>query len=135
MLDNKMNNKPLNNIELISIFNKNIDDFLDTLISHFPKDHNFILLKILLNTGRINYDSLLISFADTLIPNKQLILDKNPDFFITKCSHIFKDINQHISGTDTFKRVWMSPRLTEEEREILWRWFKLFLNISIEYKT
>ena len=130
-----MNNKPLNSIELIGIFIKNIEEFLDTLINHFPKEHNFILLKILLNTNRINYDTLLTSFSSTLIPNKQLILDKNPDFFINGCNLIFKDINQHIIGTDTFKRVWLSPRLTEDEREILWRWFKLFLNISLEYKS
>lgn len=130
-----MNNKPLNNSELIGIFRKNIDDFLDTLINHFPKEHNFILLKILLNTNRISYDSLLKSFSSTLLPNKQLIIDKNNDFFINNCSSIFKDISQHINGADTFKRVWLYPRLTDEERDILWRWFKLFLNISIEYKN
>jgi hypothetical protein len=130
-----MNNKPLNNSELVGIFKKNIDDFLDTLINHFPKEHNFILLKILLNTNRINYESLLKSFSSTLVPNKQLIIDKNQDFFINNCSPIFKDISQHINGSDTFKRVWLYPRLTDEERDILWRWFRLFLNISLEYKN
>ena len=36
-------------------------------------------------------------------------------------------------NTNYFKRIWGSETLTEDDRNNLWKWFKLFLNIAIEY--
>ena len=34
---------------------------------------------------------------------------------------------------DHFKKIWTSDTLTEDDKENLWKWFKLFLDIAIEY--
>ncbi len=121
----------MNKIELINLFNKSFNDFLDILIDKFPKEQDFILINILLNTQRLNPLDLMLHFSNILIPNKQLILDKSPDFFIYKTSHMFYGINEHINTSNSFKRIW--NHLHDEEREMLWKWFKLFLNICSEY--
>ena len=34
---------------------------------------------------------------------------------------------------DHFKKIWTSETLTEDDKENLWKWFKLFLDIAIQY--
>ncbi len=120
----------MNKVELINLFNKNFNEFLDILIDKFPKEQDFIVINILLNTNRLSSSDLIHNFSNVLIPNKQLILDKSPDFFINKTSNLFYGIQ--LTSISSFKPIW--NRLHSEERELLWRWFKLFLNICIEYE-
>jgi len=121
----------MNKIELIDLFNKSFNDFLDILIDKFPKEQDFILINILLNTQRLKHSDIMLNLSNILIPNKQLILDKSPDFFINKVSHMFYGINEHINSSNSFKRIW--NHLQDEEREMMWKWVKLFLNICSEY--
>lgn len=120
----------MNKVELINLFNKNFNEFLDILIDKFPKEQDFILINILLNTNRLSCSDLLENFSNFLIPNKNLILEKSPEFFINNTSNLFYGIN--LTSITSFKPIW--NRLQSEEREMLWRWFKLFLNICLEYK-
>ena len=122
----------MNKTELINLFNKNFNDFLDILIDKFPKEQDFILISILLKTQRISYVDLIHNFSSVLTPNKQLILNKSSDFFIYKTSNMFYGINEHINSSNSFKRIW--NHLQTEEREMLWKWFKLFLNICLEHE-
>lgn len=122
----------MNKSELINLFNKNFNDFLDILIEKFPKEQDFILINILINTQRIYSVDLIHNFSSVLLPHKQLILDKSPDFFLHNSSYIFVGLNELIVSTNSFKRIW--NRLSTEERDMMWRWFKLFLNICVEYE-
>ncbi len=122
----------MNKSELINLFNNNFNQFLDILIEKFPKEQDFILINILINTQRVYCVDLIRNFSSVLIPNKQLILDRSPDFFINNSSNIFVGINDLITSSNSFKRIWKS--LSLEERDMMWRWFKLFLNICIEYE-
>lgn len=122
----------MNKSELINIFNNNFNQFLDILIEKFPKEQDFILINILINTQRVYCVDLIRNFSSVLIPNKQLILDRSPDFFINNSSNIFVGINDLITSSSSFKRIWKS--LSLEERDMMWRWFKLFLNICLEYE-
>jgi len=121
----------MNKTELINLFNNSFNEFLDILIEKFPKEQDFILINILLNTQRLKHSDIMLNLSNILIPNKQLILDKSPDFFIHKVSHMFYGINEHINPSNSFKRIW--NHLQDEEREMMWKWFKLFLNICSEY--
>ena len=120
----------MNKVELINLFNKNFNEFLDILIDKFPKEQDFILINILLNTNRLSSGDLINNFSNVLIPNKQLILVKSSEFFINNTSNLFYGL--HLTSITSFKPIW--NRLNSEEREMLWRWFKLFLNICLEYK-
>ena len=120
----------MNKVELINLFNKNFNEFLDILIDKFPKEQDFILINILLNTNRLSSGDLINNFSNVLIPNKQIILDKSSEFFINNTSNLFYGL--HLTSITSFKPIW--NRLNSEEREMLWRWFKLFLNICLEYK-
>ena len=122
----------MNKSELITLFNNNFNQFLDILIEKFPKEQDFILINILINTQRVYCVDLIRNFSSVLIPNKQLILDRSPDFFINNSSNIFVGINDLITSSSSFKRIWKS--LSLEERDMMWRWFKLFLNICLEYE-
>ena len=89
----------MNKTELINLFNNSFNEFLDILIEKFPKEQDFILINILLNTQRLKHPDIMLNLSNILIPNKQLILDKSPDFFIHKTSHMFYGINEHINSS------------------------------------
>ena len=66
-----------------------------------------------------------------------MILNKNEKFFLEKCSDILKNIpNINIENIkiDHFRKIWLSTALTNEDRETLWEWFKLFVKLAKQYE-
>jgi hypothetical protein len=66
-----------------------------------------------------------------------MIISRNEIFFLEECGKILKNsagVNIENSKIDHFKKIWTSPILTDEDREQIWRWFKLFLKLSKEYQ-
>ena len=46
-------------------------------------------------------------------------------------SNLFDGLSN--SKVSHFKNIWLSSSLTDDDREQLWKWFKLFANIVVKY--
>ncbi len=123
----------MNTEELVRLFKERLEAFLNILIEQFPKEKDFILIQLALRSNMVNMEECLKDFTSIILPHKDMVLNKNEDFFLTKCKALLSGTKVDSEQVDHFKRIWTSDTLTEDDRENLWKWFKFFLNIAIQY--
>ena len=126
----------MNKEELVRIFKERLEAFLNVLIDQFPLEKDFVILQLGVRGEIIPPEKTLIKFTKSIIPHKDMVLNKDKEFFLTKCDSVLLSMYSDKlknKNTNYFKRIWGSETLTEDDRNNLWKWFKLFLNIAIEY--
>ena len=126
----------MNKEELVRIFKERLEAFLNVLIDQFPSEKDFVILQLGIRGEIIPSEKTLFNFTKAIIPYKDMVLNKDKEFFLTKCDTVLLSMYSDKlknKNTNYFKRIWGSETLTEDDRNNLWKWFKLFLNIAIEY--
>ena len=127
--------RTLSKLEILRLFREKIIDFFDALIEQFPNEGDFVLLRILVEDAPV--EATIKNFYKVVFPHSEMITLKNENFFLEKCPEILKSIpgsSIEINKIEHFKRVWLSPILTDEDKEQMWKWFNLFLNLSQQYQ-
>lgn len=125
----------MNNKELLKLFKSNVLSFLDNVISVFPKETHFIFFKLAVKSGLVSEKKILKDFSEIIIPHKEMVLQRNEEFFLTKCKSLVSNLpNVKDDDVDHFKNMWTSEQLTDEDRENIWKYFILFLNIALKYE-
>ena len=123
----------MNTEELVRLFKERLEAFLNILIEQFPKEKDLILIQLGLRSNMVNMEECLNEFTSIILPHKDMVLNKNEDFFLTKCKALLSGTKIDSEQVDHLKRIWTSDTLTEDDRENLWKWFRFFLNIAIQY--
>jgi hypothetical protein len=123
----------LTNYQLVNIFKKYLNDFVEGLTDQFPREKDFYTLQLLIKTDQINMENILREFSKVIIPHKDMVLERNEDFFLTKCKTLLSGTDIKSDQVDHFKRIWQSPSLSDDDKVVMWRWFKNFLDIAIQY--
>lgn len=126
----------MNKEELIRIFKDRFEAFLNVLIDQFPNEKDFVILQLGIRGEVISPEKVLINFSKAIVPFKEMVLNKDEDFFLTKFDSVLLSLYSDKlknKNTNYFKRIWTTPTLNEDDRNSLWKWVKLFLNIVIEY--
>ncbi len=124
-----MSSTILSKSEILKLFKENILNFLDALIEKFNKESDFIMLRILFE--QIDMQDAMKIFAPRIIPYIDMIKNKDENFFLN-CDGLFEGISQ--SKVSHFKNIWLSPDLSEDDKDQLWRWFRFFGNLANQYK-
>jgi hypothetical protein len=125
----------MNKGELIRLFKDRLEAFLNVLIDQFPTEKDLVMLQLVVRGNVIDSEKALFNFTKIILPHKEMVLNKDEEFFLSKCGSLLSGslVKVKSDTVDHFKRIWTSDTLTKEDRENLWRWFKLVLNIAIEY--
>ena len=119
----------LSRLDILKLFKTNLIKFLDALIEQFPSEGDLAVLRVFLSE-QIPIEDVLIVFSKRLLPYKQMILNKDEKFFI-EGDDVFKGVS---SDTVSYcKNIWLSEKITSEDKEQIWKWFKLFVNLSEKY--
>lgn len=104
--------------------------FLDELIELFPKEQDFVFIRIFIK-DRIPIVNVMDYIIHKLIPLKQLILDKNDEFFLNN-NILFEQVDNN--KVNHFKRMWTDKKLCEADKNTIWAWFKSFIVLAEKYK-
>jgi hypothetical protein len=115
--------------ELLIMFKNNLLDFLSNLIEQFPKEGDFVLLKILLS-DQVPIDEAMKIFSDRIIPYVDMIKARDERFFL-ESTDLFEGIAN--DKVNYFRNIWLSPNLNQEDKDNLWKWFRLFSNLAVKY--
>ena len=121
--------------QILTIFKDKVIDFFEALIEQFPNEEDFIFLRLVINDAPV--ENVITAVSIAILPYSDMILNKNEKFFLEKCSDILKNIpNINIENIkiDHFRKIWLSTALTNEDRETLWEWFKLFVKLAKQYE-
>ena len=125
----------MSEIEIIKQFKNALITFLDELIAQFPQEGDLVIFRIFLK-DRIPITSILNYFVHKILPLKKMVKERDEDFFLNKCK-LFEEVNNSEEKTKVtrFKRLWRSPTLDEDDKNIIWEWFDSFIYLSEKYQN
>ncbi len=117
-------------------FNEQILNFLSEISALFPEDK---ALKTFYHTvefmKKTNPREVMNQFKNFVYPYKDQILKRDESFFL---NNDFSDSvvqSSSISEMIRIKNIWASGKLTENDKNCIWNYFKVFLYlIDKEYK-
>lgn len=121
--------------QLLQEFKEQILKFLDELIDQFPRQPEFVIIRIFVK-DQIPVADVLGRFIVEVLPLRHLIRDHNEVVFLNSDA-ISNAISS--SGSDTMdnvnqlKKLWQSEQLDEQDRLTIWRWMELFIKLAERY--
>ena len=117
-------------IDVLRLFKDNVIKFLMALIEILPKEGDIILLRVMFET-QIPVETAMQIFSSRILPFADMVRNKDERFFL-ECTDLFAGLQRE--KVSYFKDLWLSEELTAEDKEQLWKWFRLFLNLAIQYE-
>jgi hypothetical protein len=118
-------------IDLLNKLKNNLLIFIDELISILPSESDLVLVRFFIK------DHVPIADVMTYISNKLLPLDNyvraKDDRFFLEHQVLFEELRDEQNRVNYFKNVWTN--LDEDNKEVIWNWFALFLNIAKKYNS
>ena len=108
--------------------------FLDELIGQFPHEGDLVIFRIFLK-DRIPMSNILNYCVLKILPLKQMVVDRNEDFFLNHCS-LFEsiEIDSKKDKVNNFKKLWRSKSLDDDDKKVIWQWFDSFIFLSEKYQ-
>ena len=126
----------MSELKLLQTFKNQIINFLDELIQQFPDDAEFVIIRIFVK-DQIPLGDVLGRFIKECLPYHDQIKQKNQSFFL-ESDIIVNALGGNKLGNDVMeklKSLWLSDRLDEDDREMIWKWMGLFFKIAENYKS
>ena len=127
----------MSEIQILQQFKKQLISFFDELISQFPEEPDLVLIRIFLNDQMPIKDVMDVFIRKINKPAegdgltiREMIKNRNENFFVENNS-LFQEISK--MKVNHFKKLWMSGRLDEEDKKIVWKWVDSFLYLSDKY--
>lgn len=107
---------------------KQVIQFMTELSSQFPNYQEFSLGLLALEY--LPPEKLAEKCIEILLPFSNHILNKDETFFLQN-ELVQSDIMQ--SHIHHIKQLWLSNNLDEDDKDVIWTWFKYFIIISEKY--
>jgi len=123
-------------LKLLQTFKNQIINFLDELIQQFPSEAEFVIIRIFVK-DQIPLGDVLGRFIKECLPHHDQIIRKDQAFFL-ESDIIVNALGGSKMGADVMeklKSLWLSNRLDEDDREMIWKWLALFFKIASNYKS
>ena len=119
----------LGKLEILTLFKENVLKFLDALVELFPEESDLIVVRILFE-NQIPIEESLNVFSSRILPARDMIINKNEQFFL-RDDNVFMGINN--DKVIRWKKIWLSKKLDNDDKETIWKWLKIFLSLSEMY--
>lgn len=119
--------------QLLKLLKSQIILFMDELISIFPNEKEFVFIRFLLK-DQIPIKRVMKYIREDLIPIEDHIEQKNEDFFLKN-----QDLDERAQSSgkgmklNFFRTLW-TKSCDPENKEIIWQWFKCFVDIGKRYE-
>lgn len=117
----------MNKANLANILKTNFIKFIDELITLFPEETDFILIR-LYSSNTLSNEMLISYMTEKILPLKQMIVDKNEEFFLSN-NDLFDKLNN--GKVSHFKKVWTN--IDDNNKQVIWSWFNCFINLTEKY--
>jgi len=105
--------------------------FLDELIEQFPYEGDFVIIRIFIKDQLPIYD-VIGRFIRDLLPLKEQVVKRDANFFIQN-SLLYTGASLAEEKVNHFKNLWLSNKLDDNDRDIIWKWMDLFISIAEKY--
>lgn len=115
------------------LFKKQVIVFLDELISSFPQQTIFVIIRIYVK-DQIPLDDVLGRYIKFCLPHKDVVANRNEEFIRSDTlMKSFGATEWAINTKKTLEEFWLSDLLDNDNKEMIWKWLNLLMNISNKY--
>jgi len=121
----------MSTINVLRDFIDNMVEFFDELIKQFPDEGDFVFIRIFIK-DRVPAKSIMNHFICEILPLKEHVKQKNDKFFLNH-NILFSQLD-NVNKINHFKQLWQSNRLDNDDRDVIWRWFSLFIRLAEKYQ-
>jgi len=120
-------------INLLQEFRKQLVNFLDEIIEHFPMEGDFVLIRMFIK-DQVPVADILGRFIRDLLPLQEYVKTRNDKFFMEN-SILYTGGRIGEEKINHFKNLWKSDQLDENDKEIIWSWMDLFMKLANNYHS
>ena len=120
-------------MQLMYEFRNQLINFLDELIEQFPEESDLYIIRIFMKDQIPVYD-VLGRYIRDLLPLKKIV-DKRDESFFLQNDILYEQSGVAIDKVNNFRQLWLSDKLDDNDREVIWKWMDLLNNISAKYYT
>ena len=120
----------MSSLQILTEFKKNLVKFLDELIDQFPDEGDFVIFRVLVN-DQLPTQEIMNHFITTILPHKAIIKARDDKVF-TEMNILYFGMDKSKAGA--MKRIWRSPRIDAQDREVIWKWFESFIFLVEKYQ-
>ena len=117
---------------LLKEFQVQLLRFVDELMEQFPHVAEFVIIRIFIKDQVSVYD-LLGRFNRDLLVHKDQVKERNEAFFLENSLFLTKGSVSE-DRVNFFKDLWKSNRLDTSDRQIIWEWMDVFIQIGEKYE-
>jgi hypothetical protein len=118
-------------IKILQKFSETLKQFLDELIEQFPQETDLVIVRVMVN-DQIPVEDVMGEFIKRILPFQEHVKKRNERFFLEDMK-LFEGVD---GGTVVkFKRLWTSDNLDDEDKDIIWNWFDIFIKLMLSYKN
>ena len=110
-------------------FKKSLVQFVDELIDLFPHESDLVVMRVFLDT-QVEIKELMEQFTKFVVPHRELIKTRNDSFFLDT-DDIFGTVD--MGKVLHCKTIWSTGELDSEDKQAMWKWFDLFLQLAERY--
>lgn len=120
--------------DIITIFNKNLDEFVCALASTFPEINDFKMLKSTVKLTQTMDPKLLIKVFNTYVytPYHDEIMKKNESFFLKNDFMTERESHKvDLNIIEKLKNVW--EHLDSDNKELIWQHLQVLTVLTHKY--
>ena len=119
----------INKTVLQQKFKENLLEFFSELVIQFPHEADLIVLRMIMK--EMTAELLIDRFINDILHLKDKVIQRDSTFFLEN-RLLYVDAKLDESKTNHFKELWQK-NIDDEDRETIWQWFDVLINISEEY--
>jgi hypothetical protein len=120
----------MSSLQILTEFKKNLVQFLDELIDQFPEEGDFVIFRVFVN-DQLPTQEIMNHFITSILPHKAIIKARDDKVF-TEMNILYFGMDKSKAGV--MRKIWRSPRLDVQDREVIWRWFDSFIYLVEKYQ-
>jgi hypothetical protein len=120
----------MSSVLILQEFKKALISFFDELIEQFPEEGDLVVIRILLK-DRLPINDIMTYFIGNVLPEKNPIKERDPKFW-TESNALFGLLGQERASN--LKKLWKSPKLDKDDREVMWKWVDSFIIMVDKYQ-
>jgi hypothetical protein len=120
----------MSKVRILTLFKKNFTELIDELIDKLDGNGDLIAFRVLI-VNQIPVTTLMDKFVDFVVPYKDQITDRDESYFIND-TNVFSMVGD-ASKVNYFKDVWQSGKLTDDDKDTIFKYFDVFIKLAETY--
>jgi len=120
----------MSELKILMQFKESLISFIDELISQFPLEGDFVIIRIFLK-DQVPIVDVLNHVIQIFLPLKHLIVERNEKFFLEN-NILFTTLDP--GKVNHFKRLWRSGTLDDSDKDAVWKWMSSFVFLAEKYQ-